>query len=99
MTTKQSSCGIPSIGCTWLEPRNFVVGCAKELTDLRDQLKADLSATAHQTQDDKPNASELATRIKALKAANTIENAPQRVQRQRRGASHRPHPAASHRGL
>ena len=52
-----------------------------ELTSLRDQLKAGLSATAHDANnEDGPTASELADRVKALKAANTIETTPQRVQ-------------------
>jgi N12 class adenine-specific DNA methylase len=52
-----------------------------ELTGLRDQLKAGLSATA-QMQGDEGGSSvaELADRIKVLKAANTIEATPQRVQ-------------------
>jgi hypothetical protein len=51
-----------------------------ELTTLRDQLKAGLSATAHETANaEGPSVSELADRIKALKAAHTIESAPQRV--------------------
>jgi N12 class adenine-specific DNA methylase len=51
-----------------------------ELTTLRDQLKAGLSATT-QVQGDqgKPTVAELAGKINALKAANTIEAAPQRV--------------------
>jgi exonuclease VII large subunit len=58
-----------------------------ELTDLRDQLKAGLSAGAHESGNDKgPKVSELADRIKALKAANTIEAAPQRVQRKQAAA-------------
>jgi hypothetical protein len=58
-----------------------------ELTDLRDQLKAGLSAAAHEAGSDKgPRVSELADRIKALKAANTIEAAPQRVQRKQAAA-------------
>jgi hypothetical protein len=58
-----------------------------ELTELRDQLKAGLSATAYQAQDDKgPDTAGLAARIKALKAANTIEAAPQRVQRKQAAA-------------
>jgi hypothetical protein len=58
-----------------------------ELTDLRDQLKADLSAAAHEAGSDKgPKVSELADKIKALKAANTIESAPQRVQRKQAAA-------------
>ncbi len=52
-----------------------------ELTSLRDQLKAGLSATAHDaSNEDGPTVSELADRVKALKAANTIETTPQRVQ-------------------
>ena len=51
-----------------------------ELTALRDQLKAGLSATAHQPDNEEgPSASDLAEKIKALKAANTIEAMPQRV--------------------
>ncbi len=53
-----------------------------ELTELRDQLKAGLSAATHEAGSDKaPKVSELADRIRAIKAANTIEAAPQRVQR------------------
>jgi hypothetical protein len=52
-----------------------------ELTDLRDQLKAGLSAMGHESGEERgPKVSELAERIKALKAANTIEAAPQRTQ-------------------
>ncbi|MFL5241548.1 MAG: DEAD/DEAH box helicase family protein [Gemmataceae bacterium] len=52
-----------------------------ELTSLRDQLKAGLSATAHDASNENgPTVSELADRVKALKAANTIEATPQRVQ-------------------
>jgi len=52
-----------------------------ELTSLRDQLKAGLSATAHDASNENgPTVSELAERVKALKAANTIETTPQRVQ-------------------
>jgi len=51
-----------------------------ELTGLRDQLKAGLSASAHQPDSEAgPSASELADKIKTLKAANTIEATPQRV--------------------
>lgn len=50
-----------------------------ELTGLRDQLKAGLSATGHPSSEDRPTVSELADRIKSLKAANTIEGAPQCV--------------------
>jgi N12 class adenine-specific DNA methylase len=51
-----------------------------ELTSLRDQLKARLSAT-HQdaANENGPTVSELAEKVKALKAANTIEVTPQRV--------------------
>jgi hypothetical protein len=53
-----------------------------ELTGLRDQLKAGLSASNHDPAGQKgPSVSELANRIKGLKAANTIEATPQRVQR------------------
>jgi N12 class adenine-specific DNA methylase len=53
-----------------------------QLTELRDQLKAKLSATGHGSGDeDGPSAAELAERIKALKAAHTIDATPQRVQR------------------
>jgi hypothetical protein len=51
-----------------------------ELTGLRDQLKAGLSAMGHESGEERgPKVSELAERIKAMKAANTIEVAPQRV--------------------
>jgi N12 class adenine-specific DNA methylase len=51
-----------------------------ELTDLRDQLKAALSATGHETgTDKKADTSELAARIKALMAASGVEAMPQRV--------------------
>jgi N12 class adenine-specific DNA methylase len=61
-----------------------------ELTGLRDQLKVGLSA-APQAQADKakPTASELAERIKSLKAANSIEAAPQRV-RQKQSSAEEP---------
>jgi N12 class adenine-specific DNA methylase len=58
-----------------------------QLTDLRDQLKARLSADSHEAGEGKgPNVSELADRIKVLKAANTIEAAPQRVERKQAAA-------------
>ena len=45
-----------------------------ELTGLRDQLKAGLSAAPHQPDvQEGPNVSELADRIKTLKATNTVE--------------------------
>jgi len=51
-----------------------------ELTSLRDQLKTGLSASSHESGNEKgPNASELAEKIKALKVTNSIEAAPQRV--------------------
>jgi N12 class adenine-specific DNA methylase len=51
-----------------------------ELTELRDQLKAGLSAATHEASSSKgPGVSELADRIKALKAANTIEATPERL--------------------
>src|SRR5581483_9861552 len=51
-----------------------------ELTDLRDQLKLKLSASAHHSDEEHgPAAAELADKIKALKSANTIETAPQRA--------------------
>jgi N12 class adenine-specific DNA methylase len=51
-----------------------------ELTGLRDQLKAGLSATAglQADADDKLTAFELAQRIKSLKAAQSIDTTPQR---------------------
>jgi hypothetical protein len=58
-----------------------------ELTNLRDQLKAGLSATHHDDgNEDGPTVSDLAEKVKALKAANTIEAAPQRVQRKQAAA-------------
>jgi len=51
-----------------------------DLTSLRDQLKAGLSGPAHESGNDKgPSASELAGRIKALKAAHTIDATPPRA--------------------
>jgi hypothetical protein len=58
-----------------------------ELTELRDELKAGLSAAAHEAGRDKGmRVIELAERIKSLKAANTIEATPQRVQRKQAAA-------------
>ncbi len=52
-----------------------------ELTTLRDQLKAALSVTAQMHDDEaSPSVSELAERIKALKAARSVEATPQRIQ-------------------
>jgi hypothetical protein len=61
-----------------------------ELTALRDQLKAGLSGTAHQQDNEEgPSASDLAEKIKVLKAANTIEATPQRV-RQKHSSAEEP---------
>jgi hypothetical protein len=60
------------------------------LTGLRDLLKAGLSATAHESSDDKgPGVSELAERIKTLKAAHSIDATPQRV-RQKQSSAEEP---------
>jgi N12 class adenine-specific DNA methylase len=51
-----------------------------ELTGLRDQLKSGLSSMAHDSGHEAgPSVSELAVRIKAMKAANSIEVTPQRT--------------------
>ena len=61
-----------------------------ELTSLREQLKAGLSASNHQPDKvEGPSASELAEKIKALKATNTIEATPQRV-RQKHSTAEEP---------
>jgi hypothetical protein len=61
-----------------------------ELTGLRDQLKAGLSASAHASGSEPgPSASELAEKVKALKAANTIEGTPQRA-RQKHSTAEEP---------
>jgi N12 class adenine-specific DNA methylase len=61
-----------------------------ELNELRDRLKAKLSAAGHESGEERgPTASELADRIKALKAANTIEATPQRA-RQKRSSAEEP---------
>jgi hypothetical protein len=61
-----------------------------ELTSLRDQLKAGLSATAQMQGDEAgPSVSELAEKIKALKAAHSIEATPQRV-RQKQSSAEEP---------
>jgi len=53
-----------------------------QLNDLRDKLKAGLSASAHDAAEKEgPSVSELAEKIKALKADNTIEATPQRTAR------------------
>jgi hypothetical protein len=52
-----------------------------ELTSLRDQLKVGLSATTQMQGDEAgPSVSELAEKIKMLKAAHSIDATPQRVQ-------------------
>jgi hypothetical protein len=61
-----------------------------ELTSLRDQLKAGLSATAHDASNETgPTVSEMAEKVKALKAANTIEATPLR-ERQKRSTAEEP---------
>jgi hypothetical protein len=51
-----------------------------ELTSLRDQLKAGLSATAHNANDESgPTVSELAENIKTLKATHSVEATPRHV--------------------
>jgi N12 class adenine-specific DNA methylase/trans-aconitate methyltransferase len=61
-----------------------------ELTTLRDQLKSGLSgATPEPGSDAGPSAYELAERIKALKAAHSIEATPQRV-RQKQSTAEEP---------
>ena len=61
-----------------------------ELTSLRDQLKAGLSATAQMQGDEAgPSVCDLAEKIKALKAAHSIEATPQRV-RQKQSSAEEP---------
>jgi hypothetical protein len=61
-----------------------------ELTTLRDQLKLALSGVNTDSDDESgPNAFGLADKIKALKAANTIEATPQRV-RQKHSTAEEP---------
>ena len=51
-----------------------------ELTELRDQLKAGLAGkTPEPGSDSQPSTAELAEKIKALKAAHSIEATPQRI--------------------
>ncbi|HYV38359.1 MAG TPA: hypothetical protein VE988_21935, partial [Gemmataceae bacterium] len=55
-----------------------------ELTTLRDQLKTVLSGVPTESAaDQQPTSSELAERIKSLKAAHTIEATPQRAGKRR----------------
>jgi len=57
---------------------------------LRDQLKAGLSTTAHQRENEEgPSTADLAGKIKSLKAANSIEATPQRV-RQKHSTAEEP---------
>jgi len=57
---------------------------------LRDQLKAGLSGTANQPDNEEgPSVSEIAEKIKTLKAANNIEATPQRV-RQKHSSAEEP---------
>src|SRR5271154_1518201 len=55
-----------------------------ELTALRDQLKAGLSAT--ERQEGAPSVAELAERIKTLRDANAVETGPERTARQQASA-------------
>jgi hypothetical protein len=50
-----------------------------ELTTLRDQLKAGLSGASQKERKEGPSVSELAACVKAIKAANTVDAAPERV--------------------
>lgn len=60
------------------------------MTSLRDQRKTGLSASSHQPdKDEGPSASDLAEKIKALKAANSIEATPQRT-RQKHSTAEEP---------
>ena len=60
------------------------------MTGLRDQPKAGLSAATHQPNSEAgPSLSELADKIKALKAINTIEATPQRA-RQKHSTAEEP---------
>jgi hypothetical protein len=65
-------------------------GYLSELTSLRDQLKAGLSAPAHDADDQSgPTVSELADQIKAIKAANNIGATRQRIW-QKQSSAHEP---------
>jgi hypothetical protein len=55
-----------------------------QLAELRDHLRTSLSDKSSDPEAQPiPNASEIAARIKSLRAANTIEGTPERTQRQR----------------
>jgi hypothetical protein len=58
-----------------------------ELTGLRDQLKVGLSASKQEPNGTGPTAAELATRIKALTAAHTLEAGPERTTNRRNEAT------------
>ena len=61
-----------------------------ELTSLRDQLKAGLSGAAHEAgKDEGPSVSDIAGKIKALKAAHSVEATPQRA-RQKQSTAEEP---------
>ena len=60
-----------------------------ELTALRDQLKTGLSDTRESAQQEGPSVAELSEKIKAMKAANTIEASPQR-ERQKTSSGEEP---------
>jgi hypothetical protein len=60
-----------------------------ELTGLRDQLKAGLSGALHTEGKEGPSVSELAARVKAIKAAHTVDAAPERV-RQKHSSAEEP---------
>ena len=65
-------------------------GYRSELTSLRDQLKAGLSGASHQSdKEEGPSVSELAERIKSLKASHSIEATPQRA-RQKHSSAEEP---------
>ena len=51
----------------------------KELARLRDELKAGLTGMPPEDGKEQPSVTELAEKIKALKAGNTVEAAPQRT--------------------
>ena len=61
-------------------------GYLAELTALRDQLKAGLSGKAPEPGSEPPSVSELAHRIKVLKAAHNIEGTPERVRQKQLSA-------------
>ena len=60
-----------------------------ELSSLHDQLKAGLSSTAHEEDKEVPTISDLAEKIKALKAAHNVEATPQRA-RQKHSTAEEP---------